>query len=129
MKHPLLYNANHTACCVMIAQLPNKNANAQLPNKVTFRKRLRYTVRPKVFKRDNYQCRICLSPFDLTLHHIYPFTKYFYRGKFNLIKSPEFLVTVCRACHDKIPNTVESPENYFDWERKQKRLCKNKRFP
>ena len=73
------------------------------PANKRLRKRESFTARKSlaVFKRDDYKCVFCGTPDDLTVDHVYPWSKGGSDGMENL-------QTLCASCNskkrDKVPN-------------------------
>ena len=64
-------------------------------------------LRPSIYARDNYCCRLCGKQGGrLSIHHILPIW-----ARPDLVYAPDNMVTLCRACHFKVNN---HEEDYFE---------------
>jgi len=63
------------------------------------RKTISEKIRNRIFKRDNYKCKICGSKDDLVIDHIIPFSK----GGITEINN---LQTLCKSCNSKKGNKI-----------------------
>lgn len=55
-------------------------------------------ARQEVLERDDYRCQICSSDANLCAHHIVPLGM----GGSKEKDTPENMITLCTACHDKV---------------------------
>lgn len=63
----------------------------------------------KVYKRDNYACRLCNSKENIETHHIYP------KGKYPELKLYiDNIITLCAKCHRYFSRREESFIDFFE---------------
>lgn len=63
--------------------------------------------RQLVLTRDNHQCQLCSSTFNLNIHHIH---------YYKLTEEPlSHLVTLCSSCHTNLHEKVGYPQTFKDY--------------